>query len=101
MSELIVCLLMSADHVKGEREGAVIFILSHKDFIKKIKFIGRWFGKGLATEKIGHNIFGSRKINHFWSIFLNNQPLVADTISVEIRKGKILAIHVLDADNMP
>ena len=99
VSELSISLLMSADHVEGEREGAVIFIVTCKAFIAKIKFVGRWFSKELVTEKIGHNIFGAGKINHFWSIFLNNQPPVADTIGVEIQKGKILVIHV-DADNM-
>ena len=51
------------------------------------------------TEKVSHNIFGSGKINNFWTIFLNNQPPVADTIGSEVQKGKVLVIGV-DMDDV-
>jgi hypothetical protein len=41
----------------------------------------------------------SRKVDNFWSIFLNNQSPVADTISIEICKGKVLVIGI-DFDNL-
>ena len=41
----------------------------------------------------------SRKVDNFRSIFLNNQSPVADTISIEVCKGKILVIRI-DLDNV-
>ena len=41
----------------------------------------------------------SRKVDNFWSIFLNNQSPVADTISIEVCKGKVLVIRI-DLDNV-
>ena len=97
--ELGVSLLMVADNIKGEREGIVISIIGCKEFIEKIQFIGGWVSKGLVTEKVGHNIFGSGKINNFRTIFLNNQPPVVDMISSEVQKGKIFVIGV-DTDDV-
>jgi hypothetical protein len=59
-----------------------------------MKFIRRRVGEGLVTKKIGHNVLGSREVNHFGSIFLNNQPPAADTIGGKIGKGKILVVSV-------
>jgi hypothetical protein len=41
----------------------------------------------------------SGKVDNFRSIFLNNQSLAADTISIEVCKGKVLVIHI-DLDNV-
>ena len=97
--ELGISLLMSADNIKGEGEGVVISIIGCKEFIKKIEFIRGLFGKGLATEKVGHDIFGSGKINNVQTIFLNNQPPVVDMIGSEAREGKVLVISV-DMDDV-
>ena len=90
VSELCISLLMGANNVEGEREGIVISVVSCEEFIEKMKFIGRQFGKGLVTEKVGHNIFGSGKINNFRTIFLNNQPPVVDTIVMKFEKVRFL-----------
>jgi hypothetical protein len=85
VSELGVGLLMGTDNIECEWEGTVIIIIvGRKGHIKKMKFIRRWVSEGLVTEKVGHNVLGSGKINRFWFIFLNNQPPAVGTI---IRKG--------------
>ena len=84
VSELGIVLWMGADNIEGEREGIVIGFISGEEFMEKMKFIGRRFGKGLVMEKVGHNIFGSGKINNFQTIFLNNQPPAVDTIGSEV-----------------
>jgi hemolysin activation/secretion protein len=41
----------------------------------------------------------SRKVDNFWSIFLNNQSSAADTIRIEVCEGKIFVIRI-DLDNV-
>ena len=69
-------------------------VLLVAEFIEKMEFIRCQFCKGMAIEKVGHNIFGSRKINNFQTIFLNNQPSVVDTIGSKVQKGKVFVIGV-------
>jgi hypothetical protein len=60
-----------------------------------VDLIGRHVVKWVVTKEVGDDVLGSGKIDHFGTIvLLNNQPPVADTISVEIRKGKVLVVSV-------
>jgi hypothetical protein len=90
-----VCLLMAADHCEVQRKGTVI--IDRKDFINAVNLIDRVSRDWM--KEIGNNVVHSGKVDNFWSIFLNNQSPVADTISIEVCEGKVLVIHI-DLDNV-
>jgi hypothetical protein len=90
-------LLMRADGRKVQ--GGRIVIINGKDFINAVNLIDRVGRNGMTAKEIGKNVVHSRKVDNFCSILLNNQLPAADTISIEVCKGKAFVICI-DFDNV-